>query len=87
MNENNRLDKSDPDTVVFEDFLLRLRDGLNDFNNFELLRKKRSYDTIGPDGWKIRGFKSEDIMHLFTTNQAVKTMMINKLWELEIQLL
>eukprot|EP00957_Ditylum_brightwellii_P118601 9045885-Ditylum_brightwellii.AAC.1 len=36
--ENSRLDRSDPDTVLFYDFLQRLRDGKNTEEDWQILR-------------------------------------------------
>ena len=51
LEENNRLDKNDPDAVLFEQFLSRLRNGENTDEDFELLRAKCSYHTMGHDQW------------------------------------
>lgn len=71
LEENNRLDMNDPDAVIFDDFLMRLRDGKNTEDDWNLLRSKYSKFTMGFDEWKRRGFENEEALHLYCTNREV----------------
>ena len=46
LEENNRLDKNNPDTVLFEQLLSRLCNSENTDKNFKLLYVKYSYYTM-----------------------------------------
>ena len=71
LEENNRLDKNDPDAVLFEQFLSRLRDGENTDEDFELLRTKCSYHTMGHDQWIEKGFEDNETINIYTRNKDV----------------
>jgi hypothetical protein len=73
LEENNRLDKNDDDAVLFDNFLNRLRDGINTEDDWNILRTKCSYCSIGHAGWVSRGFEGNDVIHLYTTNKEVSS--------------
>ena len=52
-------------------FLLRLRNSENTDDDFELLRTKCSYYTIGHNEWIEKGFEDDDIISIYTTNTEV----------------
>ena len=70
--ENNRLDRSDPDAVLFYDFLQRLRDGKNTEEDWLILRQKCSRFSKGFQRWEAEGFNSPECVNLFCTNALVK---------------
>ena len=72
LEENNRLDRSDPDAVLFDEFLNRLRNRENTTEDWNLLRKKCSYCSIGHAGWVNKGFEEDNVIHLFTNNREVE---------------
>ena len=69
--QSNRLDKSDPESIFFEKFLDRLRNGTNTREDWVYFRDRGSRDTIGQCEWKERGFDNIDTVHLYTTNKEV----------------
>ena len=71
LEENNRLNKSDSDAVLFEEFLSRLRDGENTKSDFNILREKCSYFYMGHEKWKEKGFENDNVIHIFNTNKEV----------------
>ena len=71
MEENNRLDLNNPDAVLFEQFLSRLHNSENTNDNFELLRTKCSYYTMGHNEWIEKGFEDNDTISIYTTNREV----------------
>eukprot|EP00957_Ditylum_brightwellii_P093425 7114897-Ditylum_brightwellii.AAC.1 len=66
--ENNRLDKSDPDAVLFYDFLQRFRDGGNTEEDWQILRQRCSRFSKGFQRWEAEGFNSLECVNLFCTN-------------------
>ena len=64
LTKNNCLDKSDPDSVLFDEFLDRLRDRKNTDDDWNLLRTKCSYYAMGDAGWVERGFDDPNVTHL-----------------------
>ena len=71
LEENQRLDKDDPDAILFEEFLIRLRDGLNNDDDYNLLRAKCSYYSMGDTKWKNNGFDDNDTIHIYRRNSDV----------------
>ena len=57
--------------VLFEQFLLRLRNGENTDNNFKLLCTKCSYYTIEHNKQIEKGFEDDNIISIYTTNREV----------------
>eukprot|EP00957_Ditylum_brightwellii_P121345 9253879-Ditylum_brightwellii.AAC.1 len=70
--ENNRLDKSDPDAVLFYDFLQRLRDGRSTEEDWQILRHKGNKFSKEFQRWDADGFNSPECVNLFCTNADVK---------------
>ena len=54
LEENNRLDHNNEDTVAFDNFLNRLRNGNNTEDDWNLLYNKCSCYSIGHAGWVNR---------------------------------
>jgi hypothetical protein len=69
--QNNRVDKSDPDSIFFTNFLLRLRDGKVTEDDWMKLKTSCSKSAMGSAEWERRGFNSDDAIHLFPTNAKV----------------
>ena len=70
--ENNRLDKSDSDAVLFYDFLQRHRDGKNIEDSWQILRQKCSRFSKEFQRWDAEGFISPECVNLFCTNAEVQ---------------
>ena len=81
MDKNNRLDKNDPDTVLFDVFLNRLKNGVNTKDDWNILCRKCSYCSIGHTGWINRGFENNDVIYLHVTNKEVTTHNHEKITE------
>ena len=64
LEENNRLDQNDPDTVLFEKFLSKLHNDENNNDVFELLCMKYSYYTIEHNEWIEKKFKDDDTISI-----------------------
>eukprot|EP00957_Ditylum_brightwellii_P054080 4096408-Ditylum_brightwellii.AAC.1 len=65
---NNRLDRSDPDAVLFHDILQRLRDVKNTEDDWQILKQKCSRFSKGFQRWDAEGFNSPECVNLFCTN-------------------
>ena len=64
LTETNRLDRNDPNYEAFESILHRLRDGLNTEEDWNLIREKCSYFSMGREKWIERGFDDKNVVHM-----------------------
>ena len=72
LDENNRLQRSDPDAASFHGFLNRLADGKCTKEDWLLVKHKSSHTTLGDDEWRRRGFNDRGVIHLYSTNEMVE---------------
>ena len=72
LDENNRLQRSDPDAALFHGFLNRLADGKCTKEDWLLVKHKSSHTTLGDDEWRRRGFNDRGVIHLYSTNEMVE---------------
>ena len=71
LEENKRVDETDPDSVFLNKFLKQVADGNVDEKGWETIIKNCSRQTMGDHEWKNRGFEGEDVTHLFMKNSQV----------------
>ena len=69
--ENNRLDANNPDAVMFDNFLDKLRCGENMEEDQNILREKCSLLAMGLDAWKNKGFNDDDVNRACFTSKLV----------------
>ena len=79
LKENNRLDKNDPQSVVFNQILDNIRDGKITEEDAKIIRETCSRYDMGEEKFKKAGFEEDGIMHLFSTNEQA-----DKLNDLEL---
>eukprot|EP00978_Attheya_sp_CCMP212_P024884 scaffold78991_cov48-Attheya_sp.AAC.2 len=72
LKKNVRIDPNDRDAVAFNDFQMRLHDGLNSRDDFHTVRKTCSRHSMGEGEWERRGFDDPNTPHLFCTNKEVQ---------------
>ena len=65
------MNKDDPDSVFFNEFLERMRDGLNTEADYEKVRKSCSRCSMGLHEWAERGFEDSNTTYLYTNNKDV----------------
>ena len=78
LTENRRINKDDPTSAYFEEFLLTLRDAEVTEEDYNYIRHKCSRYSMGPKGnglieWNERGFERHDAVHLYQTNVEVQS--------------
>jgi PIF1-like helicase len=71
LKDNNTLDRSDSDALVFDVFLNRLADGECTIQDWEMVKDKCSKDSMSQDEWIRRGFNDPTTTYLFNTNKEV----------------
>lgn len=71
LKENNRLDRSNPNAVMFKKFLIRLQDSNNTEDNQIILYKKCSYFSIDYAEQVNRIFKNNNIIFIYTKNEDI----------------
>ena len=70
LTENKRLDATDPDSVIFDQYLDRLRDGDNTEEDWNTLHEKCSLFAMRMTSWwKNNGFNNDDVTHLYCTKK------------------
>ena len=68
LEKNNKLDRNDDNTVLFDNFFNRLQDRNNTEEDWNILQTKCS---IGHASWVSCSFENNDTMHLFIINKEV----------------
>ena len=63
LTQNKRLDTTDPDALMFDKILEKLRDGENMEEHWIILRGKRNLLAMGLDAWKNKGVNDDDVTH------------------------
>ena len=84
LKENNRLDNTNQNSVVFNQFLDKFRDGENTEEDWNTLREKCSFLAIGIDEWENKGFDDEDATQLHFTNKKFNDRSSEMIQKLEI---
>ena len=84
LKESKRLDPNDPDSVRYDKFLDRLRNGKNTHADWEYFRDLGSQDTISANEWKERGFDEDNVVHLYQTNKEVAERNLRCLKKLQL---
>ena len=79
LKENNRLDRNDPQSVVFNQILDNIRNGKITEEDAKIIRKTCSRYGMGHEKFKKAGFEEDGLMHLFSTNEQA-----DKLNDLEL---
>lgn len=69
--KNNRVNPDDPDSVFFESFLVRLRDGNCTHDDWKKVKQICSNGSMSQSEWIKRGFADKNVSHIFFTNAAV----------------
>ena len=69
LTENMRLDRTDPEAVRYEEFLVRNRDGANTIDDWEYITRLCSEHSMPQHEWE--DFKGDDVIHLYSTNKEV----------------
>ena len=71
LTESNRLNKLDSEFNQFSNLLQELRDGNVSKNTWEYLKSNNTLSYVGEFNWKKRGFRSNNCVHLYCTNDKV----------------
>ena len=74
LKENNWLDESDPDNVLFNNILEKLREGKVTEDDIYFSISKCSMYRMGVSTLKSRGFNDDGLSHLFCTNKDAEKL-------------
>ena len=69
LDKNMRLDFSDPETVRYNGFLKRIRNGENTVDDWRYITQLCSQHSMPQSEWEA--FCGDEVIHLYTTNNEV----------------